>query len=142
MIKVDASVFIQIVNFLFLIWAMNLVLYKPIRKILLERKKKVEGLEQSIENSNTSATEKEDAYASGIKDARVKGQIEKEALLLSAQNEEKQLIEKINKKAQEDLAQMRDKIAKDAESVRNSLQNEVDIFAAAIGQKILGRVVL
>jgi F-type H+-transporting ATPase subunit b len=141
MIKVDASVFIQIVNFLFLIWAMNLVLYKPIRKMLLERKKKVEGLEQSIENSNTGAKEKEDAYASGIKEARIKGQKDKEALLLSAQNEEKQLIEKINKKAQEDLAQMRDKIAKDAESVRNSLQNEVDIFAAAIGQKILGRVV-
>jgi F-type H+-transporting ATPase subunit b len=62
-------------------------------------------------------------------------------LLLSAQNEEKQLIEKINKKAQEDLVQMRDKIAKDAESVRISLQNEVGTFAAAIGQKILGRVI-
>lgn len=141
MIKVDASVFIQIVNFLFLVWAMNFVLYKPIRKILLERKNKVEGLAQSIESSNISAKEKEDAYASGIKDARVKGQKEKEVLLLSAQNEEKQLIDKINKKAQEDLVQMRDKIAKDAESVRISLQNEVDAFAAAIGQKILGRVI-
>ena len=140
MIKVDVSVFIQIVNFLFLIWALNLVLYKPIRKVLLERKEKVEGLEQSIENFNISAQEKEDAFALGIKDARSKGQIEKELLLSAAQNEEKQLLEKINKKAQDDLAQMRDKIAKEAENVRISLHNEVDAFANAIGQKILGRV--
>ncbi|RPH52873.1 MAG: ATPase [Desulfobacteraceae bacterium] len=141
MINVDKSVFIQIINFLFLIWAMNVVLYKPIRKILLQRKEKIAGLEQSIENFGKNAQEKEDAYASGIKEARAKGQKEKEALLLSAQNEEKQLIEKINKKAQEDLVQMRNKIAKDTESVRSSLQNEVDTFAAAIGQKILGRVI-
>ncbi len=140
MIKVDVSVFIQIVNFLFLIWALNLVLYKPIRKVLLKRKEKVEGLEQSIENFNVSAQEKEDAFALGIKDARSKGQIEKELLLSAAQNEEKQLLEKINKKAQDDLAQMRDKIAKEAENVRISLHNEVDAFANAIGQKILGRV--
>jgi len=140
MIKVDVSVFIQIVNFLFLIWALNLVLYKPIRKVLLKRKEKVEGLEQSIGNFNISAQEKEDAFALGIKDARSKGQIEKEILLSAAQNEEKMLLEKINKKAQDDLAQMRDKIAKEAENVRSSLQNEVDSFANAIGQKILGRV--
>ena len=141
MIKVDVSVFIQIVNFLFLIWALNLVLYKPIRKVLLKRKEKVEGLEQSIENFNISAQEKEDAFALGIKDARSKGQIEKELLLSAAQNEEKQLLEKINKKAQDDLAQMRDKIAKEAEKVSISLHNEVDAFANAIGQKILGRVI-
>ena len=140
MIKVDVSVFIQIVNFLFLIWALNLVLYKPIRKVLLKRKEKVEGLEQSIENFNVSAQEKEDAFALGIKDARSKGQIEKELLLSASKNEEKQLLEKINKKAQDDLAQMRDKIAKEAENVRLSLHNEVDAFANAIGQKILGRV--
>lgn len=140
MIKVDVSVFIQIVNFLFLIWALNLVLYKPIRKVLLERKEKVEGLEQRIENLNINAQEKEDAFSSGIKDARSKGQIEKELLLSAAQNEEKLLLEKINKKAQDDLAQMRDKIATEADNVRISLQKEVDVFANAIGQKILGRV--
>jgi F-type H+-transporting ATPase subunit b len=141
MINVDKSVFIQIINFLFLIWAMNVVLYKPIRKILLQRKEKIAGFERSIEDFGKNAQEKENHYASGIKEARAKGHKEKEALLLSAHNEENQLIEKINKKAQEDLVQMRDKIAKDAEGVRISLQNEVDTFAAAIGQKILGRVI-
>lgn len=141
MIKVDISILMQIVNFLFLIWAMNIVLYRPIRKILIERKEKINGLEQNIDKLNKSVQEKEDSYALGMKDARSKGQKGKEALLAAAQNEEKQLIEKINKKAQEDLAQMRGKITEDTESVRNSLLNEVDTFADAICQKILGRAI-
>jgi F-type H+-transporting ATPase subunit b len=36
---------------------------------------------------------------------------------------------------------MREKIAKDAEDVRTSLQKEIDAFANAIGEKILGRAV-
>jgi F-type H+-transporting ATPase subunit b len=141
MINVDISVVTQIVNFLFLIWAMNVILYKPIRKILIERKEKINGLEQSITDMNKGMQEKEDAYALGIKNARLKGQKEKEALLTVAQNEEQQLIEKINKKAQEDLSRMREKIVQDTENVRKSLLGEVDACADAVCQKILGRAV-
>jgi len=47
----DASVFIQIINFLFLIWVLNLIIYKPIRNILIQRKEKFSGLEADIERS-------------------------------------------------------------------------------------------
>jgi F-type H+-transporting ATPase subunit b len=36
---------------------------------------------------------------------------------------------------------VREKIAKDVEVVRASLQKEIDTFANAIGEKILGRAV-
>ena len=36
----DASVIIQIINFLFLIWVLNLIIFKPIRNILIQRKEK------------------------------------------------------------------------------------------------------
>jgi len=139
MVSVDASVFIQIVNFIFLIFALNVVLYKPIRKVLIQRKEKITGLEQGIDAADKDAKEKDDAFMSGIKDARVKGLKGKEALLQEASEEEKKVLEKINKKAQADLAEVREKIAKDAESVGKSLHQELDVFANAIGQKILGR---
>lgn len=141
MINVDGSVFIQIVNFIFLIWVMNMILYKPIRKALLQRKEKVSGLERSIADFNTQAQEKENAFASGIKEARVNGLKEKQALIQSGSDEEKIIVENINKKAQAELVKSREKIAKDAESVRISLQKELDTFVNAIGQKILGRAV-
>ncbi len=142
MISIDGSLVIQIVNFIFLIWILNILLYKPIRDVLLQRNDKVTGLEQRIETCNNDTKEKDDAFASGIKDARAKGLKEKEILLAAATDEERKIIENINKKAQADLAEARKKIAQDAEVVRASLQQEIDAFADAIGQKILGRPVL
>ncbi len=128
MINVDGSVFIQIANFIFLIWVMNMILYKPIRKVLLQRKEKVSGLERSIADFSAQALDKENALASGIKEARASGLKEKQALIQSGSDEEKIVIENINTKAQAELAKSREKIAKDAESVRISLQKELDTF--------------
>ncbi len=141
MIKVDGSLFIQIVNFLFLIWVLNIVLFKPIRNILLKRKEKVEGLQQRIDISNKDASERDAAFDQGIREARAKGLKEKDSLMAAASEEEKNMIEEINKKAQADLAEVQDKIKRDAEAVRTVLQKEVDHFAKAIGQKLLGRAV-
>ena len=141
MINVDGSVFIQIANFIFLIWIMNMILYKPIRKALLQRKEKVSDLERCITNFNIHAQEKENAFASGIREARASGLKEKQSLIQSGSDEEKIVIENINKKAQAELVKSREKIARDAESVRVSLQKELDTFVNAIGQKILGRAV-
>ncbi len=141
MISIDGSIIIQIVNFIFLIWALNIILYKPIRNVLLQRKERVADFEQSIEASRRDVEEKDEAFSLGIKEAKAKGLKEKEGLLQIASEEERKIIEKINEKAQADIANVRAKIAKDAESVRKSLQQEVDTFADAIAQKILGRAV-
>ena len=135
------SVLIQIANFIFLIWVLNLILYRPIRSVLIQRKQKISGLEQSIESFNRDVKEKAEAIATSIKQARGKGIQEKETLLATATEAEKKMIAKINEKAQADLAEVREKIAKDAEEIRQSLLQEIDEFAAAISQKILGRAV-
>ena len=141
MISIDGSIIIQIVNFIFLIWILNIILYKPIRNVLLQRKERVADFEQSIEASRRDVEEKDEAFSLGIKEAKAKGLKEKEGLLQIASEEERKIIEKINEKAQADIANVRAKIAEDAESARKSLQQEVDTFADAIAQKILGRAV-
>jgi F-type H+-transporting ATPase subunit b len=141
MINVDGSLFVQIANFLVLIWLLNIILYRPIRNVLIKRNEKVKGLEQNIDMFKRDAKEREDTFANGIKAARAKGLKEKEALLSTASEEEKNIIAEINQKAQTNLAEVRAKIAKDTEAVRKSLQREIDEFASAIGKKILGRTV-
>lgn len=137
----DSSVFIQIINFLLLIFLLNLVLYKPIRQILLKRKETINSLESSIETADQGAVDKEAAFKDGIKEARMRGLKEKEALVQEANEKEKEIVEKINQKAQADLAEIRDKISKETDDVRATLEKEIDSFADAIGQKILGRAV-
>ena len=137
----DWTVFIQIANFLFLIFMMNLLLFKPIRKMLLERKAKISGLEGSIDSTQKEAASQDEAFAKGLKDARGKGLKEKEALLQEASEEEKAIIGKINEKAQADLAEVRVKIAAETDAVKAKLTEEVGGFADIISEKILGRAV-
>lgn len=141
MVSVNYSIIIQIVNFLVLIWILNLVLYKPIRNILSQRKEKFSGLEKNIATLSKETQEQDKAYNTGIRDARSKGKTKKDAMMEAAAAEEKAVLEKINAQAQADLVEVKNKIAKDAEQVRSALQNQVDDFATAITQKILGRAI-
>ncbi|MFC1798768.1 ATP synthase F0 subunit B [Thermodesulfobacteriota bacterium] len=141
MIVIDKSLVVQIVNFIFLIVVLNIVLFKPIRKILRQRKEKVGSLEQNIETYNKDADEKDVSYLMGIKEARSKGFTQKEEIMQTASEEERAIISKINAKAREDLDAVREKIVTDAAKVSASLLSEIDTFAEAIGQKIMGRTI-
>jgi F-type H+-transporting ATPase subunit b len=140
MVSVDGSIVVQIVNFLLLIWILNMVLYKPIRKILLERKEKMTGLQSVIDGSDEEVVEKEKAYAEGVRQARAAGQKEKESLIQAAADEEKAIVGKINEAAQAELKEVKGKISQEVGTVKAALEQEIDAFADAIGQKILGRV--
>ena len=137
----DWTVGIQIINFLIILWILNLILYRPIRNILRQRKEKIDGLEFSNETYNEDAQEKDTAFAAGIKEARAKGLNEKEALLQAAAAEEKEIIAKVNAKAQAELADIREKISQEAETAKQALKAKMDEFSSDICQKILGRAV-
>jgi F-type H+-transporting ATPase subunit b len=139
MIKIDGSLFIQIVNFLFLIWVLNMVLYRPIRNIIQKRKEQVTGLERSVEAFQKGSAERNESYSAGIKEARLRGNKEKEALLSDASAKEKEIIGKINQRAREELAGLKEKISKDVVEIRKTLEKDVGSHAEAIAQKILGR---
>ena len=135
----NASTGVQVVNFVLLVILLNIVLYKPIRKILAERKDKIEGLEEVIKSSEAGVKDKEDEFNAGIREARSKGVAVKDALVEEASQEEKKILGELMEKAQADLAEVREKISKDVEAVRKTLQKDIDAFANDIGEKILGR---
>ncbi len=141
MISVDSSIFIQMANFVVLIFILNAILYKPIRKILIERKKKIQGYEEGIQALHDDAAESEQTFQAKVGEAKTKGFQEKEALKQAGQEEEKRLIDELNEKAQADLEAVRAQIAKDAEDARSRLQADTEAFSAAIVEKILGRAV-
>jgi F-type H+-transporting ATPase subunit b len=137
----DWTVSIQIANFLFLLFALNLLLYRPLRRILSERREKFKALESTIDGARQNAQEKENAFALAVRDARARGLKEKEALVNQAEEEERRMIEAINQKAQAEIEEMRLKIAREAEEAGRALLAQVDLFAREISQKILGRAV-
>ncbi len=141
MIKVipDISTVYQMVNFLVLLFMLNLVLYKPIRKVMLERKAKIKGMRQKAKKAASDLVAGEEDYKEGLRVARAEGLKEKETFIDEASKEEKEILDKINKKAQANLAQIREQVAKETEQARKSLEGEVEVYAKTIGEKILGR---
>ena len=135
----DISMVYQMINFLVLLFVLNLVLYKPIRNVLLERKAKIEGMQEGAQKASKDLVAGEDAYKDGLKQARSKGLKEKETFIEAASQEEKEIIDKINKKAQANLAEIKKQVADETEQARKALEGEVEAYAKAIGEKILGR---
>ncbi len=138
MIDINLSVIIQIINFVFLIWVLNIILFKPIRKVLDQRKEKILGLEKNIDHCHRDLREKEASFEKGIRDARKRGLKQKEVLMLEAAEEEKKIIAQINQQAQAESVALKEKIAIDAHRVREALQHEIEGFAEEIEHKILG----
>jgi len=135
----DGSTLIQLINFLVLLGILNLVFFKPIRKVLIQRKEKIEGLEDGVEKLAKEVVEKDNAFENGLKEARAKGLKEKEAFIEEASGEEKAIIEKINKKAQAKLAEIKTQVAEETEKARVELEKDIETYAKGIGEKILGR---
>ncbi len=135
----DISLVYQMINFLVLLFVLNLVLYKPIRNVLLERKAKIEGMQNGAEKAQSDLVAGEDAYNNGLKQARSKGLKSKEAFIEEASKEEKEIIDRINKKAQANFAEIKKQVAQETEQARKALEAQVDVYAKAIGEKILGR---
>ena len=135
----DISLVYQMINFLILLFVLNLVLYKPIRNVLLERKAKIEGMQEGAQKASNDLVAGEDAYKDGLKQARSKGLKEKEIFIEAASQEEKEIIGRINKKAQANLVEIKKQVADETEQARKALETEVEAYAKAIGEKILGR---
>ncbi len=135
----DISLVYQMINFLVLLFVLNMVLYKPIRNVLLERKAKVDGLENGVEKASADLEAQKDSYKNGLKQARNEGLKKKEVFIEEASQEEKEIIDQINKTAQANFAEIKQQVAVETEQARKALEAEVEVYAKAIGEKILGR---
>ena len=135
----DISAVYQMVNFLVLLFLLNLVLYKPIRNVILERKAKVGTLNSGVEKASADLEKQKDDYKKGLRQARGEGLKKKEVFIEEASAQEKEIITRINQKAQADFAEIKAQVAEETGQARKALEAEVEVYAKAIGEKILGR---
>ena len=135
------SLWIQVANFLLLIFLLNIILYRPIRKILGERRGEMGSFESAIEDFRNKSTRYEkDLHESEI-GARREGHQEKEALKSEGLEEEKGLLDEVTSTAEEKISKAKEEIEHRALDVRKSLEAEVADFSKDLAEKILGRSV-
>jgi F-type H+-transporting ATPase subunit b len=140
-ISADWTLFLQIANFLVLIFVLNAILYKPIRRILAERQAKIRGLEEGISTAQNEAVEAQQNFKEKMSGARAKGNEEKDKLKQAGEEEQKRIIGEVNEATQKELENVRTQLAKDMEQAKSKLQDEIKSYSASIAEKILGRAV-
>jgi F-type H+-transporting ATPase subunit b len=139
MLKIDYSVFVQIVNFLILLFLLNIILYRPIRRILNQRKEEMEGLELRASDLQARSAKESKTLEENVVAARREGYKERETLKGEALEAEKKMYQEATAKAGDSL----DRARKDAEQklgeIREGLVRDVDLFSRELAEKILGR---
>lgn len=135
----DSTVFIQIVQFLFLLFVLNMIFYRPIRRILSQRSDKEKDLHESIEDFR----EKSDQYLKDLevsyKGARGEGFKEKDMLKQAGTEAEKEILQEAISSAEAKIGKAKDEINHSVTGVRQSLEDELNMFSKELAEKILGR---
>ena len=137
----DITVFIQIVNFLFLLFVLNIVFYRPIRRILGRRSEEVKGLRESIGNFREKSDQYDEDLEESYKGARGEGFKEKDKLKKAGTEMEKELLQEAISSAEAKIGKAKDEIDRSMRGVRDSLEDEVNMFSKELAEKILGRSV-
>ncbi len=139
MIDIDISMVYQLINFLFLIWILNIILYKPIRKVLRERKERIGALEADILGLTDEVESKNLEVQALVRDARAEGYSKKEELKTQGMATESEIIGETTRKTESEITKLKGEIAGSIEQARKALKTQVNEFSRSLAEKILGR---
>ena len=139
MINLDITFFIQIVNFLLLMLVLNVLLYKPVRKILADRAAEIAGGHEKAAMVDRDVQEKMAQYEDRLREAKAKASEERGILKKAAIAEETVLLDKARKEATDAVNALKGKVAKEAAEAREYLKEQTRSLSLEISEKVLGR---
>lgn len=139
MIELNLAFFVQVLNFGILVLILNLFLYKPIRKVLAERRQVIDSAREKAAAVDLEVQDKMARYEARLHDAKSEASARRAEAIKQAQAEESALLEKARKEAADSLGGIRAKVAKEAAEARTLLAGQAEVISADICEKILGR---
>ena len=139
MIALDWTLFVQIINFLVLVFLLNMVLFRPIRRIIQARQARLATFEDDISGLGDNQQGILGEVDAQIAEARREGLGLREKLRQEGSQEESSLLEQVKKEVDEEWTRVEAKIKKDVAQAREALQAQAQDFATALSAKILGR---
>jgi len=139
MIDIDWTLYAQIINFLLLVFLLNVVLFRPIRKALRDRQAKLLAQETEINVLTDKGRSLEDEIKEELAAARRAGAGARETLKQEGVQAEATLLEEVKRQAELEWATVEKKIKADMAKARASLQTQAQSFAQLLATKILGR---
>jgi F-type H+-transporting ATPase subunit b len=139
MIDIDWTLYAQIINFLLLVFLLNVVLFRPIRNVLKARQAKLLAQESEINVLTDKGRSLEDEIKEELAAARRAGAGARETLKQEGAQAEATLLEEVKRQVELEWGTVEKKIQTDMAKARASLQKQAQSFAQLLATKILGR---
>jgi len=141
MLNIDGTLFVQIVNFLVLLFLMNIILYRPIRGIIAKRDEEMESRKKSVEDFRNKAEKDQKGIEEGLVAARKEGFLEKESFKAQGLEEEKGILREAGGAVEKKLDAAKKELDSKLADVRKTLEGDIQTFSSELAEKILGRSV-
>jgi len=138
-IELNLAFVVQLINFGILVLVLNIFLYKPIRKVLADRRQVIDSARDKAASVDLEVQEKMALYEGRLRDAKTEAAGRRAEALKLAQAEEAVVLEKARKEASVSLGTIREKVAKEAAEARTLLVAQAEVLSSDICEKILGR---
>jgi F-type H+-transporting ATPase subunit b len=138
-IDFDFTFFIQLANFLILLYLLNVLLFRPLRRVMDERKQITDGGHQRARDLEEQIQAKMSAYREKLQDAKSKATEERNALRAAAGEEEARILGDAQKKAAAQLQAIRGQVEREAAAAGQSLREDAAQLAGQVASKVLGR---
>jgi F-type H+-transporting ATPase subunit b len=130
---------ITVVLLILLHFYLKAVLFKPLDRVMEERRKLTEGARKTAEESLAAATRKADEYEAKLRDARAAVYKQQEEIRKRWLDEQAQQVAEARSRSEATVKTAREAIAQDAAAARKSLQDTSTTVADQIVATILGR---
>jgi len=135
----DWTIILQFINFVVLMAVLNVILYRPMRNILKQRKETIDGSHARANELEVQINEKMARYEAKLQDAKLQGNQEKNQLRQTAAAEEAKILGQARDEASVRLQAVKEKVAGEATAAGAKLKGDAAALAGDIATKILGR---
>lgn len=139
MIEINQSLIIQIVNFLIFLFILNYLIFKPIVRVINERRQRIEGTIGKAQLMEAEIQKKLEEYEGRIQEAKGQAANEKERLRRQGESVSKEIVEKARTELARDIPIIRRQIVSEADRVRRELEKMAQDMARDIACRVLGR---
>ncbi|MBN2419169.1 MAG: ATP synthase F0 subunit B [Deltaproteobacteria bacterium] len=133
------TLWIQIFSFCILILLMNVLVYRPIRRVMMERKDATNSLVEKIEGYMNWCQQSEKAVEEGIGQARKEGHKEKLVYKDIGVEEENKILQEAIFFVEKKVGDAREEINIKIEEAGKALGDQIAGFSRELAEKILGR---
>jgi F-type H+-transporting ATPase subunit b len=139
MISVDETLLVQMINFFVFLFLMNMVLFRPIRRVVAQRQERLAKQQEQISGAEAGAARALSEFEEKIQAARAEGRQKVQEFKEGAYGYEKDLLQRTSEEAAQEVQEATDKVRQEIGAAREQLRKQVQKFAAEMAHKILGR---